>query len=112
MKVLSLYYYDNMKYAVFSSGGKQYLVSEDDTVLVEKIEADKNKPVEFDKVLLSVDDEKVNIGKPYLSTKVKGTIVDEVKGKKIRIFKYKAKTGYHKTQGHRQKYTKVKIEKV
>lgn len=102
----------NMKYAVFSSGGKQYLVSEGETVLLEKLDIIKGKPVEFDKVLLAVEDGKANIGKPYLDSKIKGSVLEEVKGKKIRVFKYKPKTGYHKTQGHRQKLTKVKIEKI
>jgi large subunit ribosomal protein L21 len=101
-----------MKYVVFSSGSKQYLVKEDDTVTVEKLNIEKNKPVEFDKVLLSVDGGKVDLGRPYLNTKIKGSVVDNVKDKKIRVFKYKAKTGYHKTQGHRQNLTKVKIEKI
>lgn len=101
-----------MKYAVLSSGSKQYLVEEGDAVLVEKLEIEKNKPVEFDKVLLSVDGEKVNVGRPYLNSKIKGSVVDNIKGQKVRIYKYKAKTGYHKTQGHRQQLTKVRIEKI
>ncbi len=101
-----------MKYAVFFSGGRQYLVSEGDTVLLGKINVDKGRPVEFDKVLLTVDDKKVEIGKPYLSSKVKGAVVEELRGKKIRVFKYKAKTGYHKTQGYRELQTKVRIEKI
>ncbi len=101
-----------MKYAVFASGGKQYLVSEGDTVSVEKLNTKKKGPVEFDKVLLSVEDKKVNIGKPYLDRKIKGSVIDEIKSAKIRVFKYKAKTGYHKTIGHRQQLTKVTIDKI
>ncbi|MEX0616559.1 MAG: 50S ribosomal protein L21 [Candidatus Woykebacteria bacterium] len=101
-----------MKYAVFASGSKQYIASEGDTITVEKINTEKGKPVEFDRVLLSVDGDKVEIGKPHLKAKVKATVDDHIKDKKIRVFKYKAKTGYHKTQGHRQELTSVKIEKI
>ena len=101
-----------MKYAVFSSGGKQYLVSEGDEVLVEKLNIEKDRPVEFDKVLLTSESGKVEVGKPYLKVKVKALVLGEEKSKKIRVFKYKAKTGYHKTSGHRQTLAKVKIEKI
>lgn len=101
-----------MKYAVFSSGGKQYLTAEGDRVKIEKIDVEKGKPVEFDKVLLSVDEKKVEFGKPYLKTKIKGVVEDHSRAKKITVFKYKAKTGYHKTRGHKQHVTEVKISKV
>ena len=101
-----------MKYVVLSSGGKQYLVSDGDSILVEKLDSEKNEPVEFDKVLLSTDGKKTAIGKPYLTHKIKAVVEEQVKGSKIKVFKYKAKTGYHKTQGHRQKFTKVKIVKI
>lgn len=101
-----------MKYAILSSGGKQYLVSEGDSILVEKLDYKKNEPVEFDKVLLSADGKKIDIGKPYLAYKIKAVVEEQVKSLKIKVFKYKAKTGYHKTQGHRQKLTKVKIIKI
>ena len=101
-----------MKYVVITSGAKQYPISGGDVLKVEKLDIEKDKPVGFDNVLLSVDDDKVEIGKPYLTTKVKGTVVDNGKGKKIKVFKYKAKTGYHKTIGHRQNFTKVKIETI
>ena len=101
-----------MKYAVFSSGGKQYLVSEGDTVLLEKLDIKKDGPVEFDKVLLSVNDKKVDLGKPYINHKIKGSVIETIKNSKIKVYKYKAKTGYHKALGHRQQLAKVKIEKV
>ena len=59
-----------------------------------------------------MNEDKVQIGKPILSSKVKATVVDQVKGEKISIFKYKAKTGYHKKTGHRQKLTLVQIDKI
>ena len=101
-----------MKYAVISTGGKQYLVTEGQTINTEKIEVEKNKPVEFDEVLLLVNEEKVSIGQPTLNVKVRGKVVDQVRNKKISVFKYKAKTGYHKKIGHRQNLTKVLIEKI
>lgn len=101
-----------MKYAVIRSGGKQYKVREGQTITIEKLNKEKNKPVEFNEVLLIVDDEEVNIGQPKLANVVKGKIVDQVKDKKLTVFKYKAKTGYHRTIGHRQKLTKVLIEKI
>ena len=59
-----------------------------------------------------MNDDKVAVGQPTLSTKVKATVVDQVKAEKISVFKYKAKTGYHKKTGHRQKLTLVKIDKI
>ncbi len=101
-----------MKYAVFSSGGKQHLVSEGDSVLLEKLDIKKSEPVEFDKVLLSVDGKKIDVGKPYTSHKIKASIQEHIRSPKVKVYKYKAKTGYHKTQGHRQSLTKVKINKI
>ncbi len=108
-----------MKYAVIKTGGKQYKVREGDAVTIEKlIEASsrekvgKDKPVEFDQVLLLVDEGKAKIGQPTLKATVKGKIIDQGKGDKIHVFKYKAKSGYHRKIGHRQPYTKVLIEKI
>ncbi len=101
-----------MKYAVFSTSGKQYLVSEGQELLVDKVDSNEKGPVEFDKVLLTVDDKKVKVGEPFLGSKIKAVVTDQIKSKKVRVFKYKAKTGYHKTQGHRQQLTKIKIEKI
>ena len=101
-----------MKYAVIKTGGKQYKVAEGQTLLVEKIDIEKDKPIEFDQVLLVVEDDKAKIGQPVLDTKVKAKVLDHVRGEKIDVFKYKAKTGYHKKIGHRQNLTKIQIEKI
>ncbi|MFH1824514.1 MAG: 50S ribosomal protein L21 [Candidatus Firestonebacteria bacterium] len=101
-----------MKYAIIGAGGKQYKVSEGDVVNIERIST-KDKEYNFDKVLMAVDGENVKVGKPTLSdVKVTGEILGEVKGDKIRVFKYRKTEQYRKTIGHRQKYTKVKITKI
>jgi large subunit ribosomal protein L21 len=100
------------KYAVIRTGGKQYRVSEGDELKIEKIDTEKGKDVNFEDVLLTVDDTKVSIGQPNVKAKVKATVVDHIRDKKISVFKYKAKTGYHKKTGHRQSLTVVKIDKI
>jgi large subunit ribosomal protein L21 len=101
-----------MKYAVIKTGGKQYKVTEGQSLLVEKLNIEKNKPIEFDQVLLLVEDEKAKIGQPLVDAKVRAKVLDQVKAEKIDVFKYKAKTGYHKKIGHRQNLTKIQIEKI
>jgi large subunit ribosomal protein L21 len=101
-----------MKYAVIKSGGKQYKVAEGQTLAVEKLAVEKTKPVEFDQVLLLVEDGKAKIGQPTLQAKVQARVIDQIKGEKIDVFKYKAKTGYHRKVGHRQNLTKILIEKI
>jgi large subunit ribosomal protein L21 len=101
-----------MKYAVIRTGGKQYKVSEGQEIKTEKLPVEKGKPVEFDEVLLAVDGDKVQIGQDRLPLTVEGVVVDQIKAKKVTVFKYKAKTGYHKKSGHRQNLTVVRIEKI
>jgi large subunit ribosomal protein L21 len=100
-------------YAVIETGGKQYVVAKGDTVQIEKLadlkEGDK---VTFDKVLL-MDNGKdtTQVGDPYLvGAKVEGTLAKAGRGKKIRVVKFKSKSRYTKTMGHRQEYMQVKIE--
>ncbi|MDD3382915.1 MAG: 50S ribosomal protein L21 [Bacilli bacterium] len=93
-------------YAIIETGGKQYKVSKDDFVYVEKLDIEAGKEVVFDKVLM------VNgkVGDPLVKgAKVLGVVVKEGKAKKIIVYKYKSKKNYHKKQGHRQPYTKVQI---
>ena len=100
-------------YAIIETGGKQYRVSEGEFVFVEKLELNPEEVVEFDRVLTVVTDGDVSIGKPLvIGAKVTGKVVSQGKGKKIIIFKYKAKSNYRRRQGHRQPYTKVLIEKI
>ena len=100
-------------YAIIETGGKQYRVSEGEFVFVEKLEASEEEMVEFDRVLTVVTDGDVVIGKPLVGgAKVTGKVISHGKGKKIIVFKYKAKSNYRRRQGHRQPYTKVLIEKI
>ena len=95
--------------AIIETGGKQYTVEEGTELYIEKIEGNEKDEVTFDKVLML--DGKV--GRPYVSgAKVTGEIVKQGKQRKIKVLKYIPKNNYHKTQGHRQPYTKVVIKSV
>ena len=99
--------------AIIVTGGKQYAVSEGDTLFIEKLDAEAGASVVFDQVLAIVDGENTKFGTPVVEgAKVDATIVKNGKGKKIRIFKYNPKKGYRKRQGHRHPYTKVEIGKI
>jgi len=100
-------------YAVIETGGKQYRVQEGDVITVEKLKVSAGDDITFDKVLVLNDGEKVQVGTPIVeAAKVFGTVVENGKGEKVIIFKYKSKKDYRKKQGHRQPYTMVKIESV
>ena len=97
-------------YAVIETGGKQYRVQEGDILTVEKLCQDAGSKVEFDKVLVLGEGADVKIGAPYVDgAKVFGNVVENGKGQKVIIFKYKSKKDYRKKQGHRQPYTMVEI---
>lgn len=100
-------------YAIIEACGKQYKVAQGDVVFFEKLDNEEGKKVTFDKVILVSDDKKVQVGNPYVKgIKVEGKVVSHGKGKKILVFKYKAKKNYRRTQGHRQPYTKVEITSI
>ncbi len=100
-------------YAIIESCGKQYKVAQGDVVFFEKLDTEEGKKVTFDKVVLVSDEGKVQIGNPYVKgIKVEGKVVAHGKGRKIVVFKYKAKKNYRRKQGHRQPYTKVEITSV
>ena len=100
-------------YAIIESCGKQYKVTEGDIVFFEKLEAEEGKKVTFDKVVLTSDGEKIEIGNPYVKgVKVEGKVVSHGKAKKIIVFKMKPKKNYRRKQGHRQPYTKVEITAI
>ena len=96
-------------YAVIETGGKQYKVEQGDVVFIEKLGADEGETVTFDKVLMVGGDD-VKVGAPYVDgASVEASVLKNGKDKKIIVYKYKSKKGYHKKQGHRQPYTKVEI---
>lgn len=99
-------------YAIIATGGKQYKVSEGDVIKVERLGVAAGEAVTFDKVLLVNNGEAV-VGNPTVANAtVTASVVEEGKGKKVIVYKYKRKSGYHKKNGHRQLFTKVKIEKI
>jgi len=99
--------------AVIKTGGKQYLVKPGDKIKIEKIDKKEGNEITFKEVLLVEKNRKLEIGTPLVKgTKVIGKILSQGKGKKVIIFKYKAKTRYKKKAGHRQLYTEVEILKI
>jgi len=98
-------------YAIIATGGKQYKVSEGDSIRVEKLNAEEGSSVTFDQVV-AVSDNGLKVGADVANATVTGTVEKQGKGKKIIVYKYKRKSGYHKKNGHRQAYTQVKIDKI
>lgn len=98
-------------YAIIATGGKQYKVSEGDVINVEKLAAEAGETVTFDQVI-AVNDGVMKAGAAAANATVTATVVKEGKAKKVIVYRYKRKTGYHKKNGHRQSYTQVKIEKI
>ena len=99
-------------YAIIATGGKQYTVSEGDVIKVEKLGVNAGDTVTFDQVLF-VNDGDAKVGNPTVAgASVTASVIGEGKAKKVIVYKYKRKTGYHKKNGHRQLFTKVKIEKI
>lgn len=99
--------------AIIVTGGKQYKVAEGDTLFIEKLPVEAGDTVTFDQVLAVIDGETATFGTPVVEgATVEANVVKNGKGKKVRVFKYKPKKGYRKTQGHRQPYTKVTIGKI
>ena len=100
-------------YAIIESCGRQYKVTEGDVVFFEKLDVEEGKKVTFENVVLVSKDEKVQVGNPYVKgVKVEGKVVSHGKGKKIIVFKMKAKKNYRRKQGHRQPYTKVETTAI
>ncbi len=98
-------------YAIIATGGKQYKVSEGDVIKVEKLDAQAGNTVTFDQVI-AVSDNGLKVGDAVANATVSATVLDQGKARKIIVYKYKRKTGYHKKNGHRQAYTQVKIDKI
>lgn len=99
-------------YAIIATGGKQYKVAEGDVIRVEKLGVEAGSAYTFDQVL-AVNNGELVIGEPTVAgATVTATVVGDGKGKKVIVYKYKRKTGYHKKNGYRQQYTAVKITKI
>lgn len=99
-------------FAVIKTGGKQYRVQVGDVIYVEKMNAEVDSMVNFD-VLLCGEGDQVTVGTPVVEgAKVEGKVLAQGKGDKIVVFKFKAKKGYRRTNGHRQPFTKVEITNI
>ena len=99
-------------YAIIATGGKQYKVAEGDIIKVEKLGVEAGETFTFDQVLFVINGE-AKVGEPTVAgASVTASVVEEGKDKKVIVYKYKRKTGYHKKNGHRQAFTKDKIDKI
>ena len=98
-------------YAIIATGGKQYKVAEGDVIKVEKLDVEVGSEVTFDQVI-AVSGDSLKVGADVADATVTASVLDQGRGKKVIVYKYKRKTGYHKKNGHRQQYTAVKIEKI
>ncbi|MCL1988715.1 MAG: 50S ribosomal protein L21 [Firmicutes bacterium] len=97
-------------YAIIETGGKQYKVKEGDVIFVEKLNAQTGTTHTFDKVLSCGDGDSLTFGTPYVTgASVAASVLGDIKGKKIVVYKYKSKKNYHRKKGHRQPYTQLKI---
>jgi large subunit ribosomal protein L21 len=100
-------------YAVVKSGGRQYRAGVGDTILVERLSVEVGQQLELDEVLLLAGDEQVKIGQPNVNgAKVLATVVTQEKGPKIRIFKYHPRKRYRRRAGHRQHYTRLRVDEI
>ncbi len=100
-------------YAIIETGSKQYRVEKNSILSVEKLPADKGGSITFDRVLMASDGDKISIGAPLLKgARVMGEVLDQYKGEKVIAFKMRRRHGYHRTRGHRQKLTRVKITDI
>ena len=100
-------------YAVVQTGGKQYRVSEGDVISVEKLNVEEGSTISLNDVLVIGSEDGIQVGKPFIEgAAVEAKVLENGKGKKVVIFKYKAKKDYRKKQGHRQPYTKLEIKSI
>lgn len=101
-----------MSYAIFKTGGKQYRVGTGEVLAVEKLNGDAGSTVTFNDVLLVGEGANITVGKDIQNAKVTAEIVEQTKGPKVLAYKYRRRKGYHRTVGHRQQLTKVKITEI
>ena len=98
-------------YAIIATGGKQYKVAEGDVIRVEKLGAEAGETVTFDQVV-AISDGTMKAGADVANATVTASVVKEGRAKKVIVYRYKRKSGYHEKNGHRQSFTQVKIEKI
>lgn len=102
-----------MKYAIVEDGGKQFKAVEGETIEVDRFPSDVDEQIDLEHVLLVADGEQVSIGTPFLpGVKVQATVVSQVKGPKIVVFKYLPKKRHRVKKGHRQQYTRLRIDSI
>ncbi|MDR1792051.1 MAG: 50S ribosomal protein L21 [Bacteroidales bacterium] len=100
-------------YAIVEIAGQQFKVEKDQKIFVHRLKAEEGNKVDFDSVMLTSVDEKVNVGTPYLSgAKVTATVLSHLKGDKVLVFKKKRRKGYQKMNGHRQYLTQIQIDDI
>jgi large subunit ribosomal protein L21 len=102
-----------MKYAIIEDGGKQYKAVEGNTIEVDHYQTEAGEKIDLDHVLLVADEENITVGTPFVSgARVEATVIDQIKGPKVVIFKYKPKIRYRVKKGHRQQYTRLRIDSI
>ena len=102
-----------MKYAIVEDGGKQYKAVEGNTIDVDRFDAEEGDQLDLERVLLVADGDEVQVGTPLVAgAKVQATVVSQVKGPKVVVFKYKPKQRYRIKKGHRQQYTRIIIDSI
>ena len=99
-------------YAIIAAGGRQYRVSQGDVIYIDKVNQEADSSISFDVLMIGGEGD-IKVGNPTIAgASVEGKVVAQVKGEKIKIYKYKSKKNYHRRAGHRQPYTKVEITAI
>lgn len=101
-----------VRFAVVKTGGKQYLVKENDEIFVDRLPVEEKKTVELETLAVFSDEKDLEIGTPILAKKIKAVVLENLKGDKIRVAKFKAKVRYRRVRGFRPQLSKIKIEKI
>jgi len=102
-----------MKYVIIEDGGKQYRAVEGGTIEVDRYDAEPGEQIDLDRVLLFADGDEVVFGTPLIEgAKIEATVLEQIKGPKVVVFKYKPKERYRVKKGHRQKYTRLKVDAI
>ena len=99
-------------FAIVTIAGQQFKVEEGQELFVHQLEAQEGDNLAFDQVLLIDNDGKVSVGTPVLNAKVNATVIEHVQGDKVLVFKKKRRKGYRKKNGHRQQFTKIKVDSI